>query len=203
MKAKNQLFLLIGLIAYSAFANATIIKSYTNHPTASTQTISDTSIKVSYLNNAQNNKAKMAYFLNGQMIDETVLKTLDPTIIADVNVISGNYEIDNITYPGKIQIFTKDDYTPKISSLNQIKNKYTNLSNAPTVFLLDNEIVNIDYDRFWVDENYLLEIVVEKIENPKENILLNVVKLFTKSMENLKKLKEGKTNEINDIGMNN
>ena len=50
--------------------------------------------------------------------------------------------------------------------------------------------MNVDYDKYLVDENYILSIVVEKFENQNEKLNLNFIKLVTKSEENMKKSKE-------------
>jgi hypothetical protein len=81
--------------------------------------------------------------------------------------------------------------------------RYISIASAVTVFEIDNEVVNSDYDRFWVDQNYLLEIIIEKIENLKENLALHIVKIYTKSPENVKKQKEGKPLNVADSGINN
>ena len=56
--------------------------------------------------------------------------------------------------------------------------------------MIDGSIINADYDKYMVDESYLLTLIVDKIENSKENISLGLIKLVTKSAENIKKSKE-------------
>jgi hypothetical protein len=165
---------------------------------------SDSGYKVSYITKSSAiEKSKPAYFLNGQMIDESVLKTLDPNIISDINVASGTFEYENNSFSGKIQIYTKEDYAPKLITLRDMKMRYISIASAVTVFEIDNEVVNSDYDRFWIDQNYLLEIIIEKIENLKENLALHIVKIYTKSAENVRKQKEGKPLNAPDPSINN
>ena len=90
----------------------------------------------------------------------------------------------------KFYIKTKSSYTLKLISLTDLKNKYTNLKDKSVVFMIDGSIINADYDRCMVDESYLLTIIVDKIENTKEKIDLGLIKLLTKSDENIKKSKE-------------
>ena len=58
--------------------------------------------------------------------------------------------------------------------------------------MIDGNIINgnYEYDKYMIDENNLLRIIVDKIENTKEKIDLGVIKLLTKSDENMKKLNE-------------
>jgi len=51
-------------------------------------------------------------------------------------------------------------------------------------------LVQGNYDNFVVDENNLLKIIVDKLHNAKESIDLGLIKLLTKSDENLKKANE-------------
>ena len=58
------------------------------------------------------------------------------------------------------------------------------------IFTIDGTIINSDYDKYLVDENYLLQIIVDKIFIAKEIIDLGLIKLLTKSQENIRKSKE-------------
>ena len=147
------------------------------------------SLKVVYTDN-EHNTQKPAYFLNGKLISGTVLETFNPALINSVDVVKEKIKIDGIEYFGQIHITTKSDYQPSLISLTALKDKYTNLKDKPTVFMLDGRIINGDYDKYLVDENYLLTLVVDKFENKKDNISLSLIKLLTKSPENIKKSKE-------------
>lgn len=149
----------------------------------------DTIITVNYLNKIESNR-KPAYFINGELTNESVLKTLNPSIIATVNVEKGNIEIENVNYDGKLYIVTKSTYKPKLISLSNLKLKYTSIKENSTIFKIDNEIINADYGNYVVDENYILKINVEKFENSEEKLKFNIVNLITKTEENIKKSKE-------------
>jgi hypothetical protein len=145
----------------------------------------DTVIKVVY---KIENEKKPAFFLNGKITNESVLKSIDPKSIVTVKVEKENIEIENVQYFGKVLIETS--YKPKLISLNDLKLKYTSLKENPTVFLIDNEVINADYKKYQVDENYILKIIVEKFENQNEKLDVNFVYLLTKSEENIRKSKE-------------
>ena len=149
----------------------------------------DTIITVNYLNKIESNR-KPAYFINGELTNESVLKTLNPNEIATINVEKGDIEIENVNYNGKLYIVTKLTYKPILISLNNLKMKYTSIKENSTIFKIDNEIINADYDNYVIDENYILKINVEKFENSEEKLKFNIVNLITKTEENIKKSKE-------------
>jgi DNA repair ATPase RecN len=155
------------------------------------QTISqnDTILKVLYVNKNVSEK-RPAYYLNGQFVNETLLKTLNPNVIENIRVEHQEIEVETEKYYGQIFINTKDNYKPKLISLNDLKSKYTDLKNASSVFMIDHEIINDDYDKCIVDENYILKISVERIENNKERLKFNLIRILTKTKENIRKSKE-------------
>lgn len=150
--------------------------------------INDSTIKVIYANKLHNEK-NPAWFINGIYVSNAVT-TLNPQMIDNINLINKDSTIDGTKYYGQIYIKTKSEYNLKLITLTSLKEKYTNLENQPVVFMIDGNIVNGDYDKFVVDENYILQIIIDNIKNEKENIDLKIVKLLTKSEENIKKSNE-------------
>jgi hypothetical protein len=53
--------------------------------------------------------------------------------------------------------------------------------------MIDGNIVNGDYDNYVIDENNLLTIIVDKFQNAKESMGWGLIKLLTKTEENIKK----------------
>jgi len=147
----------------------------------------DSTIKVLYADKTTNEKPP-AFFINGMFAGNSLL--IKPGDIDSLSVVKKEFLIDSIKYNGQIHIFTKKSYRPKIISLTALKKKYTNLGNKSVVFTIDGNFVNSDYDKYLVDENNLLQIVVDKLFIPKENVDLGLIKLLTKSEENIKKSKE-------------
>lgn len=173
---KSLLFLALAVWSTHAFAQT---------PTAQPEE----SLKVIYTDH-EHNAQQPAYFLNGRLISGAVMETLNPELISSVDVVKEDLKIDGVQYFGQIHIKTKSDYQPRLISLAGLKNKYTNLKDKPAVFMLNGRVINADYDKYLVDESYLLTVVVDKIENAKENISLGLIKLLTKSPENIKRSKE-------------
>lgn len=148
--------------------------------------IKDSTLRVVYTNTLNDNQ-KPAFFINGNFI---VNPFLDPKAIDSINVVKSEIQIDGIKYNGQIYITTKSAYSPKLISLTALKDKYTNLKNKPAAFMIDGNIINADYDKYVIDENYLLQLIVDNIENTKQNIHLAIIRLLTRSEENIRRSKE-------------
>ena len=185
---RQALTIAIAFVTLNAFGQTTHLKVPIVSGNTQTESKIDTTLKVSYVNT--NDSENPAYYLNGQFVNETFLKTLNPKVIESVSVNHQEIYVESQKYYGQIFITTKVDYTPKLVSLNNLKSKYTNLKNAPTIFMIDNEIINGDYDKLIVDENYLLKISVGKVENAREKLKFSYIQILTKTKDNIKKSKE-------------
>lgn len=177
---KNFFILALTLLSVSVFAQQT--KSIPGGVRISN---TDSTFKVVYVQPPHHQP--VAYYINGKLIGQNILNNINPEDIEDLKVVQGNINIGDKDYNGQIYIKTKSGYAPKFISLSDLKDKYTNLKGLKAVFMIDGNILNEDYDNYIVDENYLLRIIVDKIQNPKQNIDLNLIKLLTKSEANLKK----------------
>ena len=151
--------------------------------------LDDTIPKVSYITKSLTGKNPV-YYLNGQLANANTLTTLDPKNIESINVVKKPIEIENKQYEGQIFIKTKASYHPKWISLNDLKSKYTNLGKGSTLFMIDDKVIDGDYDKYIVDENYILQINVEKVENKAENLEFYLVKLLTRTEVNIKESKK-------------
>jgi len=129
-----------------------------------------------------------AFIINGKYVmNQSLVSSLNPNWIENIKVAKGDTIINNVQYIGIIRIKTKSDYNPKTISLTELKNKYTEFKNKPVIFMIDGNIVNADYDNYVIDENNVLTIIVDKFQNTKESIDWGLIKLLTKSEENIKK----------------
>lgn len=163
-------------------------------------TENDTIIKIVYVNEIKSNK-KAAIFINELLVNETILKTINPNDIESVNVEKNDFEIENIKYYGKIKVITKNKYNPKLISLNNLKSKYVKTRMDDVIFKIDNEIITADYDKYVVDENYILKLVVENYE--KEKLKISFITIITKTEDNIKKSKEIILRGSDEININN
>lgn len=75
-------------------------------------------------------------------------------------------------------------------SLKKVLSKHLKLDKTPVLFQIDNDIIDDKYDEFIIDENYILKIVLSKTQTSEKNISVNLIKLITKSPENIKKANE-------------
>jgi hypothetical protein len=147
-------------------------------------TVKDTVPKVVYIKR-QFSEKKPAYYINGQLVNEHVLKTINPKYIDSINIVKKEIVIENTKYFGQIFIKIKKDYSLKLISLNDLKKKYLDIDKIPTIFMLDNEIIQNDYDKYFIDENYILKIIVERIDNKEESLRYNLIRLLTRTKDNI------------------
>ena len=84
----------------------------------------DTVIKVIYNKPRILPNKKPAFYINGTLVNQNILRTLNQTEIETMTVDKEEFKIDTIKYYGKIFITTKNPYKPKIISLSNLKAKY-------------------------------------------------------------------------------
>lgn len=187
---RQIIILVITTLTINAFGQVDNLKTkIVNNSNQFEKIGNDTTLQVSYVNPNVSDR-KPAYYINGKYINETILKTINPQLIDSINIVKRDVEIDGKNYYGQIYIQLKKDYNPKLISLADLKLKYTNRTNAASIFMIDNEIISGDYSKYIIDENYILKIVVEKIDNNEENLQVNIIRLLTKTEENIKKSKQ-------------
>ena len=128
------------------------------------------------------------FYLNEEVVDGQIINAINPNQIEEVKVEKESIQFNEVNYDGIIYIRTKENYTPKFISLNELKEKYLNLSeDASTLFMLNDKIINTDYDSFIVDEKYILKIETQAIKNSKEQLDMNVIKVITRTKGNIEK----------------
>jgi hypothetical protein len=149
----------------------------------------DTSLKITY-GNKPDTTLRPAIYLDGKHINSSITRTLNVKIITNIKIEKKYIELDGIKYYGQIFFETNKNYKFDFVSLSYIKSKYAELSDAPTLFMIDNELINDDYDKFILDNNYLLRINIETIKNSKAGIRFNLIRILTKKEENIKKVNE-------------
>lgn len=154
---------------------------------------SDTTFKVEYVNelNKTENKLPTAVFVNGQLLRPFM--KLDPKQIKNIKVFKRDTLIEGKKYYGLIFIKVKNynpNYVPSPITLNDLKDQYTSLKNKSAIFTIDGRIINADYDHYKIDKNTILKIIVEKFSGASADKELWLVKVLTKTEENIKKSKQ-------------
>ena len=152
--------------------------------------MNDSIIRVIYSTPRLNSTKKPAYYINGTLVNQNILQTLNQNEIESINIEKEEVEIDHIKYYGKIFIKTKDNYYHSpipLISLNNLKAKYLSSLKGSVIFQIDNKQVIADYDEYVVNEKNILKIIVEDFENKKEKLKLHFIKIILKTEENIKK----------------
>ena len=149
--------------------------------------VSDTTLSVEYVK-TENIGQLPAYYINGKLSNPTLLRTMDLKLIESIDV--EKREIKGKRDNGQIHLKMKKEYHPQLISLNDLKAKYTNLTKSATIFMIDNDIIKDDYDQYLVDEKFILKIIVDTVESEKEKLNVAIVRLLTKTKENIEKSKE-------------
>lgn len=172
---KKFIIIIVSILTANAFGQTENLKAISEQ---------DTIIKVVHIIKFKG--AKPAYYLNGDLINQSVLNFLDPNKIENIKVQKGEIEIGNTKYLGKIVIETKNNYQPNLISLDELRKRYTTVEKNSAIFQIDNEIVDSNYETYLIDKNYILKITINALEKPN----LSVIKVLSKSAENIKKSNE-------------
>lgn len=142
-------------------------------------------LRVIYLDKTEEKPNTAAIFINGTLVNNYTLRSINPEYVGTISVEKGDVEINNVKYSAKILIETKADYTPNFISLNDFKEKHISTRKKSVVFQIDDEIVQGDYDKYLVDENYILRAIVEKVKIQNKKMNFTLIKLLTISEKNI------------------
>lgn len=184
---KPILLFLFPILAINVYAQTGI--AGTNAPVNSYSQLNDSLPQVIYKNHSESQR-NIAWFINDRQVGEAITKTLNPNKIASVTVSKKAFEINNTRYDGQVTIALKEGYFPNLISLNDLKAKYTNLKDSTVLFMFENDIIRSDYGTYMVDENFILQIKVDKVVLKAEKLDFYLIKLLTRSEENVRKAKE-------------
>ena len=183
---KNIFALSLLFVTFNSFSQDIIGKKYTSKPNYS----ENSEIKVIYKDSLKkfHSKTKPAgIFVNGIFIgDESVLNAINSEKIESLNIEKENFEKNGKEYYGKILVKMKTEYIPKFISIKELSKKYLNLDKKPIVFQINEDVISEDLNEYLVDENFILKIIVNKIETSEKTAEINLIKLITKTAENIK-----------------
>lgn len=149
--------------------------------------INDTIPKIIYPQRWENNKTLV--LLNEQPTSLTSLTTINPEHIENIKIEKEKFNFKNKEYDSKIIVKTKAKFTPPFININELISKYTHLKKEDKfIYSIDGEIVNSNEKYILVDEKYIMQIKVVKLDNVEENLYL--IKILTRRKENLNKANE-------------
>lgn len=149
--------------------------------------INDTIPKIIYPQRWENNKTLV--LLNEQPTSLASLTTINPEHIENIKIEKEKFNFKNKEYDSKIIVKTKAKFTPTFININELIWKYTHLKKEDKfIYSIDGEIVNSNEKYILVDEKYIMQIKVVKLDNVEENLYL--IKILTRRKENLNKANE-------------
>ena len=149
--------------------------------------INDTIPKIIYQQRWENNKTLV--LLNEQPTSLASLTTINPERIENIKIEKEKFNFKNKEYDSKIIVKTKAKFTPTFININELIWKYTHLKKEDKfIYSIDGEIVNSNEKYILVDEKYIMQIKVVKLDNVEENLYL--IKILTRRKENLNKANE-------------
>jgi len=145
--------------------------------------IPEKGIRVQYNNQHRSSEMKNPiYKVNGV----ACLSNIEPNNIENIFIVKKDTLVNGKDYYGIVLITLKDkNYKPQPISLEDLKLKYTNLENTPTIFFIDNDLITDHVKDCFVDENNILKILVDKMENPKDDSDLGIVKIISRTEKNI------------------
>jgi hypothetical protein len=172
-------------VSTSVFAQVSPVKPLGTPSLAANIHAVDSSFRVVYADSNQTHRP-MAYSINGRFIKSLGLPAFKALDIESINVQRGDTLVDNVLYSGQLHIYTKKGQSPKLITLTGLKDKYTSLKGQAVVFTLDGALVDDDYDDYFVDENSLLTIIIDRLKLKIGNTPCGLIKLLTKTEANIK-----------------
>jgi hypothetical protein len=143
-----------------------------------------------FFGNLSDKSAPPAVFIDGKQVSFIELLSINSKFIETYSVEKKTTTIESKEYKEQLYIKTKNNYKPKRTSLKDIRKKYVKDQNLPCVYFMDGRLAKVVEVDIFLDENNILEITCHLYENIEENLKLNIIEIFTRSEENLKKADE-------------
>ena len=186
---KNIFALILLFVTFNSFSQNINKKKTTEKPNYS----ENSEIKVIYndsLKTLHSKNKPVGIFVNGIFLNENLISAINTNKIETMKVEKDSFEKNGKEYFGKIIIELKSNYKPNFISLKELASKYLTLDTNPIIFQIDENVINQDYNEYAVDENFILKIELNKIKTSEKGTEINLVKLITKTPENIKKANE-------------
>jgi|TARA_B110000908_G_scaffold170028_1_gene228493 hypothetical protein len=183
---KNILSLIILFVTFNSFSQDIIGKKSTTKPYYS----ENSEIKVIYkdsLDKFHSKNKPAGVFVNGIFIgNQGVLNVINSDKIESLNIEKEYYEKNGKEYYGKILVKMKPEYIPKFITAKDLITKYLDLDTNPIIFQINENVTNQYTNENLIDENFILKIELTKIKTSEKDTELNLIKIITKTTENIK-----------------
>jgi len=196
---KTIFSLLMLFLTFNSFSQEISEKKSIDKPNYS----ENSEIKVFYSdksNKFHTNQKPVGIFVNEKFIGrQEVMSNINLDKIERIKIEKEKFEMNGTEYYGKIFIKMKSDYNPKFLTLEELSAKYLELNKNPTIYQIDGKVIENRKNKILVDENFILKIVVEKVKTSEKNTEINLIRLVTKTPENIKKANEIRIRGIEKI----
>jgi hypothetical protein len=126
---------------------------------------------------------KAACFLNGNFVSPTVMSSLLSDVIEDFEVVFKSVEVEGVLYDRYFKISTRKNYNPKIITLRELREQELKLKKS-AVFTIDDVLINAADNAYYVDQNGLSAVTIDKFKSGDTELLL--IKITTKMPRSLK-----------------
>lgn len=133
------------------------------------------------------------YLVNDLTFNSEMLVTIDHGKIETVRVRKDPFEKDGIQYNGTISIKLKSDYEPNFITLQDLALKYFKVAPDSLIFQINENVINSDYSKFYIDENFLLKITSNNLKISEFDSTFQIVSLQTKPPKQFGKKKKMST----------
>ncbi len=130
-------------------------------------------------------------FVNDTFIgSQEAVSFINSDKIEAIAIEKGEFEMNGTKYYGKIFITMKPDYDPAFLTLEELSAKYLTLDNNPVIYQIDTTIIDDPNNQILMDENFILKMELKKVKTSGKHTEINLIRLTTKTPENIKKANE-------------
>ncbi len=130
-------------------------------------------------------------FVNGTFIgSQEAVSFINSDKIEAITVEKGEFEMNGTKYFGKILITMTSDYDPRFFNLEELSAKYLTPDDNPVIYQIDSVIIDDPNNEILMDENFILKIELKKVKTSGKHTEINLIRLTTKTPENIKKANE-------------
>ncbi|MCF2874764.1 MULTISPECIES: hypothetical protein [unclassified Tenacibaculum] len=152
----------------------------------------DSEIRV--INNTKSiyqNQSPIGIFVNGNFIgNQSSLDFINSNKIETLKVEKKSFEKNGTTYNGKILLEMKSGYKSNFITLKSLTEKHLTLDKNPTLYQINEKVLESNKTEFLIDENFILKIIPTKIKTSNNKIEINLIQIITKTADNIKKANE-------------
>ncbi len=111
---------------------------------------------------------------------------IDPKIINNVKIGKGSFKIKSNLYDEKVKLTLKEKNGANLAVLSQWAEQNVSFE-GDMIFIINDVVLNVKPNQVLLDQNYILDYEVVFVDQLEFDKPISIVKLRTKTKENLKK----------------